>query len=236
MNFVDEQHGRLPGVLEAIRRSRQDAPHIGHIRFHAAQPLELAFGLARNDLSERRFACAGWSVENQRLNTVGFDGAAEQLIGTEDMGLADKFVQTTRPHARRQRLMPRRLRTRRSTRLRSGRTRKEIITRHGERLTAWDDLPKIKRPSPFNLSLGGQTLSLIPLGVGSNYTLYGADISLFAGQVENLTITALAAPNSADYFDSIVFSPSTVPEPSGLALATLGALLIGFRRSRHSAR
>lgn len=86
--------------------------------------------------------------------------------------------------------------------------------------------------SPCSVSLGGQTLSLIPLQTGANYTLYGADISSFAGQVENLAITALAAPNSADYFDSFVFSPSTVPEANAFGLFALGGLFLGLSRRR----
>ncbi|MGB7768575.1 MAG: PEP-CTERM sorting domain-containing protein [Verrucomicrobiia bacterium] len=86
--------------------------------------------------------------------------------------------------------------------------------------------------SSFSVSLGGQDLSLIPLGTGANYTLYGADISRFAGKVETLTITALAAPNTVDYFDSIVFSPSSVPEPSVLGLFALSGLFFCLRRPK----
>lgn len=91
---------------------------------------------------------------------------------------------------------------------------------------------KAQTYSSFTVSLGGQMLSLIPLGTGSNYTLYGADISSFAGQPqpETLTITALAAPNTVDYFDSFVFSPLSVPEPSIFGLFALGGLFFGLRR------
>jgi hypothetical protein len=84
--------------------------------------------------------------------------------------------------------------------------------------------------SAFSVSLGGENLSLIPLGTGANYTLYGADISSLAGQVETLTITALAAPNTAEYFDSFDFSPSEVPEPSIVALTAIGGLVFGARK------
>ncbi len=83
--------------------------------------------------------------------------------------------------------------------------------------------------SPFSVSLLGQTLALRVLGTGANYNLYGADISSLAGQTGPLTITALAGPNSADYFDSFVFSSSAVPEPSVLVLSALAALLVGRR-------
>jgi len=80
----------------------------------------------------------------------------------------------------------------------------------------------------FTVSFAGQNLALIPIGVGSGYTLYGADISPFAGQVGALTITELAGPHTVpatpDYFDSIVFSLQTVPEPSSVVLLVLGGL------------
>ena len=82
--------------------------------------------------------------------------------------------------------------------------------------------------SPVTVSLAGQTLSLVPLVTGPNYTLYGADISSLAGQSGALTITALAAPNTTASFDSFVFSSMPVPEPRVFGLAALGALLVGW--------
>ncbi len=81
--------------------------------------------------------------------------------------------------------------------------------------------------SSFAVSLGGQSVDLIPIGSGPTYTLYAADISSFAGQALTLAVTALPAPNTTDYFDSIVFSASPVPEPSVVGLLALGALLFG---------
>jgi hypothetical protein len=90
---------------------------------------------------------------------------------------------------------------------------------------------KAQTHSSFTVSLGGQDLSLIPLGTDANYILYGANIpSQDAGQLEALTITALAAPNTTDAFDSIIFSPSEVPEPSLAALTAIGGLLFGARK------
>lgn len=82
----------------------------------------------------------------------------------------------------------------------------------------------------ISVNMGGQDLFLMPLGTDGHYTLYGADISLFAGQFETLTITALAGPNNPFGFDSFVFSPLAVPEPSTLSLLALGGLLFGLRR------
>jgi hypothetical protein len=100
----------------------------------------------------------------------------------------------------------------------------------------------------FSVTLGGQTLSLIPLQAGANYTLYGADISGWAGQTAALNFTVFSYPqqNAADYLflDAIQFSNQRVPEPGVLSLSASGALLFGTRilvrwrrrRSRSSQR
>jgi hypothetical protein len=83
----------------------------------------------------------------------------------------------------------------------------------------------------LQVSLGGQNLSYFALSNGPNYTLYGADISAFAGQTEQLTFSALddQYPNNWA-IDDIQFSSEPVPEPTTFALAALGGLLLGFRR------
>ena len=48
--------------------------------------------------------------------------------------------------------------------------------------------------SPFVVTLGGQTLNMVPLQTFSSYTLYGADISAFAGKTEQLSFTSPAPP------------------------------------------
>jgi hypothetical protein len=84
--------------------------------------------------------------------------------------------------------------------------------------------------SPFSVSLAGQNLSIIPLGTFTTYTLYGANIPLSAaGQVQALTITALAGPSTTELFDSFVFSSSPTPEPGTAGLFALGAMLVGSR-------
>ncbi len=88
----------------------------------------------------------------------------------------------------------------------------------------------------FNVMLNGQTLNMIPLATNSpNDIVYGADVSMFANQVATLSLIAppLENPNGAE-FDSIVFSTSSIPEPSELTFGALGALIIGFGRWRNS--
>jgi hypothetical protein len=79
------------------------------------------------------------------------------------------------------------------------------------------------------VSIGGQNLSYIALSNGSNYTLFGADVSTFAGQTAPLT---LFAPTAVAFIDDIQFSPQAIPEPSTLALFSLGGVLIAARRFR----
>jgi hypothetical protein len=91
---------------------------------------------------------------------------------------------------------------------------------------------KASASSGFSISLGGQNLSVVPMGTGANYTLYGVAIPpLDAGEPETLTISATAGPNSADYFDSFVFSATNIsPEQSPLILTGIGGLIFALRR------
>jgi hypothetical protein len=91
---------------------------------------------------------------------------------------------------------------------------------------------------PFGVTLGGQTLSYVPLATGPNYTLYGANISSWAGQTAQLSFTVFAENPHGDnqylYLDAIQFSTQSVPEPCELALVALGTWLLGFRRRTNS--
>jgi hypothetical protein len=86
---------------------------------------------------------------------------------------------------------------------------------------------------PLFVMLGGQRLSFIPLGSGSNYTLYGADIHTLAGQSAELAFTVPAEDphlnNNYVFLDAIQFSNLPIPEPSAFGLSVLGALLLGWR-------
>jgi len=90
-----------------------------------------------------------------------------------------------------------------------------------------------------SVTLGGQPLSLMPIGDGNTpgypYTIYDADISAFADQVEELTFTSLAGGEPNGFIlDNIQFSSTPVPEPGTLALAALGLSLLGFLRRQNS--
>ena len=86
------------------------------------------------------------------------------------------------------------------------------------------------------VTLGGQTVNMVPLQMFPGYTLYGGDISSFAGQVETLSITKPPVygqvPPSWVLLDDIGFSGQVVPEPGVFGLSALAALLIGWRVQR----
>jgi hypothetical protein len=90
----------------------------------------------------------------------------------------------------------------------------------------------------FEVTLGGQMINMIPLqtfsNLGFNYTLYGGDISSFAGNVETLSLIAppTGVPNGVE-FDDIQFSPSSIPEPGVFGLFALGGLLFSLRLQRN---
>ena len=86
----------------------------------------------------------------------------------------------------------------------------------------------------FIISVNGKALSMTPLSNNSFYTVYGADISAFAGQTATLNLIAppTANPNGVE-FDNIQFSSTPVPEPSDLALLVLGGLFLVLPRRRN---
>ena len=85
----------------------------------------------------------------------------------------------------------------------------------------------------FDVTLGGQTLSLVPVATGANYTEYAADIHAFAGETAQLDFIVNVYPHQdvCDYLylDSIQFSSQPIPEPSVFGLSASGALLLGWR-------
>lgn len=91
----------------------------------------------------------------------------------------------------------------------------------------------------WQVTIDGQVVPVSQVGtVSSNYGIYVGDVSVFAGQIEELKFTALSdgVPTVNLYLGSISFSSTAVPEPSELALGALGAFLFSFRRWGNSLR
>ncbi len=90
-------------------------------------------------------------------------------------------------------------------------------------------------PGVLSMSLDGVNIPYVSLSSGPNYTLYGGDISAFAGRTAELGFSLFGGAG-IDYsiwnLDSIEFSDLAVPEPSVLGLSLLGALLLGWRHWR----
>jgi hypothetical protein len=84
----------------------------------------------------------------------------------------------------------------------------------------------------FTVSLGDQNIDMEPFQTFASYTLYTGDISAFAGQTAQLSITAPFWPDphgmpNPVFLDDIRFV--TIPEPSVFSLFILGAFITGRR-------
>jgi hypothetical protein len=98
-----------------------------------------------------------------------------------------------------------------------------------ESYTSGNGLPTL------SVTIDGQNISVSPLLTTANYTLYGGDISAFAGQPANLAFTAVSNyPQGFGYYvlDEISFSTNPVPEPSTLGLIALGGLFLAWQWKR----
>ncbi|MDE3066084.1 MAG: hypothetical protein KGJ60_00890 [Verrucomicrobiota bacterium] len=86
------------------------------------------------------------------------------------------------------------------------------------------------------LSMNGQNLSYLPISNGQNssgykYTVYGANISAFAGQSATLTFSTI--PGGGAFLDNIQFSSQPIPEPSALSFIFLCCgILVSLRACR----
>jgi len=83
---------------------------------------------------------------------------------------------------------------------------------------------------PLLVSLGGQNIPFSAISTSPNYTMYGGDISAFAGQVKQLMFTAPQGANNYWTIDDIQFSVNPVPEPATCGLILCGAAVFGVNR------
>jgi hypothetical protein len=89
------------------------------------------------------------------------------------------------------------------------------------------------RTEGIEVSFAGQLLSSVVMANATNYKIYLADVSAFAGQTGELRFTALPPPLGVtppfnSILDSIQFSE--IPEPGALAVAGLGTAILALSR------
>jgi hypothetical protein len=93
-------------------------------------------------------------------------------------------------------------------------------------------------PATLSVFLGGQNVSYFAMSTTANYTVYGVDISAFAGQTETLNFSAFGPGSVKNSWtiDDILFSSSPIPEPSlsWLFLLGGGVFLYALRIKKHS--
>ncbi|HEX3799742.1 MAG TPA: hypothetical protein VH413_13685 [Verrucomicrobiae bacterium] len=83
-------------------------------------------------------------------------------------------------------------------------------------------------------TINGNLINMVPLYDNSIYTVYGGDISAFAGELDQLAFTEPGFPSGigAATIDDIQFSPNLVPEPGVWSLILCGTAFFGFTRKK----
>ncbi len=109
VDFVDEQDGRAPGLLEHVLGMRDGIADILDAGKNRRERNELGIEGLRHESRQRGFAHARRTPQDHRMQLSRLVGDAQRLVGTEQMPLADDFVQTLRPHQlrKRRRRLPR---------------------------------------------------------------------------------------------------------------------------------
>lgn len=101
------------------------------------------------------------------------------------------------------------------------------------RLFGFTHSPQIHTVGAIQVALSGTALDLYRVGASITEQVWGADVSAFAGQTVELTLTAPAPNPQFTYLDQIQFSDVAIPEPGPLALLVIGAAGLGMRAWGH---
>jgi glutamate-5-semialdehyde dehydrogenase len=129
VDFVDEKNGAGAVARETQGGGGHDLADFGDGAFDAAETFEAGMGGAGDDFGEAGFSGAGRTVENDGGKPVGFDGAAEQFAGAEDVFLSGVFLKNPRAHPLSQRRV--------GGWLLGGGFRKEVVGGHDSVNLAW---------------------------------------------------------------------------------------------------
>ena len=79
----------------------------------------------------------------------------------------------------------------------------------------------------LQVTFNNQLLTFNAISNAPNYTVWGTDISAYAGQTGQLMFTV--PWQSSSMLDNIRFSASPIPEPGSIALLVAGGLLVTWR-------
>jgi hypothetical protein len=84
----------------------------------------------------------------------------------------------------------------------------------------------------LDVLIGSQTVPTVLVATESTYSIYGANISAWAGTTEELTFSAATVPSDLNIWeiDDISFSSTGVPEPDPFILTGLGGTLFALYR------
>ena len=97
--FVEQQIGAFTVKFQIAARLFRRRLHVRNARVHGVQLYVIAPRRIRHDIGERGLARARRAPEDTATQPVGFDGARQKAGFRNDMRLADKFPERTRPHA-----------------------------------------------------------------------------------------------------------------------------------------
>ncbi len=95
----------------------------------------------------------------------------------------------------------------------------------------------IQNIESLEVTFAGQLIPIVQLGSGSNFQIYGGDISSFAGMTGELRFTqkpTFASVTTTVLLDNIQFSTSPIPEPGTFSLIALGGLFLCLRLRQFS--
>jgi hypothetical protein len=86
----------------------------------------------------------------------------------------------------------------------------------------------------FSVSFAGHPLPIEVLGNLPSYgTIYGVDISAYAGQYGQLMFQiGPFTSGGLNMLDDVAFSPQSIPEPGTISMLGLGTFILGMWRSR----
>ena len=102
MDLVDEKDGLLAVECAALLGLVDSGTNVGYTGEDGIDADEMGARRAGDDVGERRFAGAGWPIEDEGRELVCLDGAPQQSSGPENVVLTDEFFETPWAQPRRQ--------------------------------------------------------------------------------------------------------------------------------------